>query len=295
MPFLIDGHNVIAALPDVALEDPHDEAKLVLKLRAWSGRERHGSGNRKVIVVFDGGVPGGYARALSSHYVRVVFAARRHTNADRIIKARLKRLPDPGNWTVVSSDHEVLERARRVGARTMRAQDFAGALNARPVIAKEKPDTVSPTDVAYWLEIFGEAEAQPPPPGAVRARRGPRRRGASPDDAGAGTGDEADRSPAGEASIPSPTPFGEKPGEISEAEVAAWLEVFQDGAERAAPSGRRPPRRRRRSGASTPPKPERSKTLRKHRQRYAPAEGEGTADLSDEEQALWYRLFGKDE
>ena len=57
MPFLIDGHNVIAALPDIELEDPHDEAKLVFKLRAWTGRER-----RKAIVVFDGGVPGGYSR-----------------------------------------------------------------------------------------------------------------------------------------------------------------------------------------------------------------------------------------
>ena len=72
MPFLIDGHNVIAALPDIDLEDPHDEAKLVLKLRAWTGRER-----RKAIVVFDGGIPGGYSRTLSTVSVRVVFAARR--------------------------------------------------------------------------------------------------------------------------------------------------------------------------------------------------------------------------
>ena len=50
MPHLIDGHNVIAALPDIDLEDEHDEAKLVLKLRAWTGR-RH----RKAIVIFDGG------------------------------------------------------------------------------------------------------------------------------------------------------------------------------------------------------------------------------------------------
>ena len=40
MPFLIDGHNVIAVLSDIDLADPDDEAKLVVKLRAWSGRER---------------------------------------------------------------------------------------------------------------------------------------------------------------------------------------------------------------------------------------------------------------
>ncbi len=40
MPFLIDGHNVIAALRDIDLDDPDDEAKLVMKLRAWSSRVR---------------------------------------------------------------------------------------------------------------------------------------------------------------------------------------------------------------------------------------------------------------
>ena len=112
MPFLIDGHNVIAALPDINLEDPDDEAKLVVKLRAWSGR-----GRRKAIVVFDGGIPGGPSRVLSSPEVRVVFAARPHSTADRIIKERLGALPDAPNWTVVASDREVLDNARMVAGK----------------------------------------------------------------------------------------------------------------------------------------------------------------------------------
>jgi len=153
MPFLIDGHNVIAALPDIDLEDPDDEAKLVVKLRAWTGRER-----RKAIVIFDGGIPGGPSRVLSTPEVRVVFAARHHSTADRIIKERLSALPDAPNWTVVSSDHEVLDNARMSGAKTLSAQAFAERLNQTLVVEKEKPEGVPAAEVAAWLEVF-EAHA----------------------------------------------------------------------------------------------------------------------------------------
>jgi hypothetical protein len=33
MPFLIDGHNLIGALPDLDLDDPDDEARLVERLQ----------------------------------------------------------------------------------------------------------------------------------------------------------------------------------------------------------------------------------------------------------------------
>ena len=42
MYYLIDGHNLIAHYPDIELEDPNDEVKLVLVLRSWAaaGRKR---------------------------------------------------------------------------------------------------------------------------------------------------------------------------------------------------------------------------------------------------------------
>ncbi len=153
MPYLIDGHNVIAALPDINLEDDNDEAQLVLKLRAWTSRIR-----RKAIVIFDGGITGGPSPDLSSPTVRVVFAARFHTNADRIIRERLQALRDAPNWTVVSSDHEVLDQAELAGAKTLSAQLFAEQLNLPPTPEKEKPEYVSPAAVNGWLEIFPEPD-----------------------------------------------------------------------------------------------------------------------------------------
>ena len=36
MPHLIDGHNLIASLPDIGMDDPNKEAKLVNKLKSWA-------------------------------------------------------------------------------------------------------------------------------------------------------------------------------------------------------------------------------------------------------------------
>jgi len=234
MPFLIDGHNVIAALHDIDLDDPDDEAKLVMKLRAWSSRVK-----RKAIVIFDGGLPGGFSRTMSTADVGVVFAARYHTNADRIIDERLSSLPDAPNWTVVSSDHEVLDRARAKGARTITAQEFAAALNRPPAQDRPKPDAISAAEVDDWLQIFQEPELEPqpvaPPPHTVpqptgtarppkAARRGSRPAPPPP----ASTRSIADQlgidvPPDPEAGEPSG-----KPRDISKRELESWLQVFHD-------------------------------------------------------------------
>ena len=38
MPYLIDGHNLIAKLPDIDIADPNDEAKLVTRLRGFAAK-----------------------------------------------------------------------------------------------------------------------------------------------------------------------------------------------------------------------------------------------------------------
>ena len=60
MPLLIDGHNLIGRLPDLRLDDPQDEAKLVARLRVYHART-----GKRVTVVFDRGLPGGRSRELS--------------------------------------------------------------------------------------------------------------------------------------------------------------------------------------------------------------------------------------
>jgi uncharacterized protein len=278
MPFLIDGHNVIAALRDIDLEDPDDEAKLVMKLRAWSARVR-----RKAIVVFDGGLPGGPSPTLSSADVKVVFAARHHTNADRIIGERLKQLPDAPNWTVVSSDHEILDDARMIGARTLTAQAFAEDLERPPEAEKEKPDAISSAEVDEWLEIFQEPladESEPSQPptvgsGEVEQRRlpkpprPPQRRTTSPQPSTRSIADQIglELPPDPEAGLAS-----EKPVAPTRAEVNAWLQVFHDDPAATIP----PPRLPERKPRVTKPK---APVVRK------------TGTLSEDEVASWLSVF----
>jgi hypothetical protein len=92
---------------------------------------------------------------------------------------------------------------------------------------------------------------------------------------------------------PSKPPVVNKDGDLSDDEVEAWLDVFQKSdqtrpASRQAPPSKSPSperkqKRRRRSG-----------TLAEHQDKYAPAEGEGKAELSDEDLELWHRLFGEE-
>ncbi len=296
MPFLIDGHNVIAALPDIDLEDPDDEAKLVVKLRAWSGRER-----RKAIVVFDGGIPGGPSRVLSSPEVRVVFAARHYSTADRIIKERLSALPDAPNWTVVSSDREVLDNARMTGAKTLSAQEFVERLNQTLEVEKEKPEGVPAVEVEAWLEVF-EAHAaaednavsaasvapevapvpEPAPPAvhAVSKKQAQRAKQRALEQATPQMPpSRTTRSIAeqmGESLPPppkreKPAGYGGKPDEVSPEEVESWLEVFHDAPESVPPPESKPQAKPRQ------PKPP---VVKKH------------GALSAEEVETWLEIFG---
>lgn len=282
MPFLIDGHNVIAAIDDIDLEDPDDEAKLVVRLRAWAARER-----RRAIVVFDGGLPGGLSRELSTPQVRVVFASRQHSNADRIIRERLGQLKDPRNWTVVTSDREILDEARQVGARVMRAADFALWLERAPVV-RAKPETISAAEVNAWLEVFRDEEAvsatpqptvsTPSSPGASPRHRPvapPRKRSKSRKL----TPPRYTRTIGRQVGFPLPaqrkdsvTLPEEKPSDVSEDEVNAWLQVFHDDSTSHIP----PPKvRRRRASSSTRKEP----VIRKH------------GELTPEETEVWLQLF----
>jgi len=126
MPYLIDGHNLIAQMPGLALSDPDDEARLVLRLRQYAARKK-----LKITVVFDHGVPGGWSRDLSTGPVQVVFAGS-HTNADRVILERVREHKTPTNLKVVSSDSEIRHAAEARRAEVITSQEFVQMLDKPP-------------------------------------------------------------------------------------------------------------------------------------------------------------------
>lgn len=152
MPYMIDGHNLIGKLPDLTLDDPNDEALLTQKLAGFAART-----GKQCLVVFDHGLPGGTSR-MSTRSVQVVFASARST-ADRVMMERIKKIPDPLNWTVVTSDRDVMAVARSRRMTTLYSEEFATLLAAPPpkvVDAGEAAEVnLSADEVDEWLDLFG--------------------------------------------------------------------------------------------------------------------------------------------
>lgn len=156
MPYLIDGHNLIGQLPDISLNDPFDEAQLVQKLSGFVARAK-----QKCVVIFDHGLPGGASR-MGNKSVKVIFASS-PSNADQLIMKRIRNERSPAAWTVVSSDNEVLNMARRHKMRAVRASDFIQLLRRptpppQPDVSEAADVQLSPSEIEQWLAEFGADE-----------------------------------------------------------------------------------------------------------------------------------------
>ncbi len=217
MPYLVDGHNLIAHLPQIDLADPNDEALLVLLLRSYCART-----GKKVVVVFDHGLPGGKSR-LSTKSVQVVFATAQKTTADRIIMERIRSTRDVKGWVVISSDEEVLNAATNAGMGAMRCQKFADVL-VRPPEEDNHPGIrqhliLTEAEIAEWMDVFGvddEAEAETPQreqPQARPPQQPPQARSAAENDA---------ESPA----EPTDKPAAKRGTPPADNDVDAWLDAF---------------------------------------------------------------------
>lgn len=163
MHYLIDGHNLIASLPDIDLSDPDDEAKLVEKLRRWTAA----NSKRRVTVVFDAGLPGGVSRNLSSGPIKAIFAPA-GTTADDLLIQRINNITKVQGYAVVTSDHAVVRVANQRRMTVIRSQAFAADMQAelaqRRAGGKQRPAAaeanMSPAELEEWLALFG---GEPPP------------------------------------------------------------------------------------------------------------------------------------
>lgn len=190
MNYLIDGHNLIGKLPDIDLSDPDDEAKLVLKLINWSAV----GDNRRVIVVFDGGVPGPQWVRFRSEQIKTVFVPRGQSADSWLIKFMKREVRDPRRFMVVTSDHAIIKVARQIGIKQVSSDQFADDMldemarllqgdtvddpvSAEPPlkpIPRDDPKRLSPEEVDAWLDLFGGEQhvelkpyrrrLEPPPP-----------------------------------------------------------------------------------------------------------------------------------
>jgi len=151
MPFLVDGHNLIAAMPGISLSDLDDEHALIKQLMQYSRRHR-----RSITVYFDRGSL--LAPKISNVAGVKIHFARPPRTADDALRDRIRQLgKEAPNWTVVSSDREVRQTAQNAGARVLDSQTFAQWL-VTPSASQaevEKPDLqLSSDEIDQWEQLF---------------------------------------------------------------------------------------------------------------------------------------------
>jgi predicted RNA-binding protein with PIN domain len=149
VPILIDGHNLIGRSPEISLQDPDDEAKLVAMLRSYQART-----GKAITVVFDSG--GVFALPRSGRWgaVNVRFAPQ-GSSADALIARRVRQSRQPESWLVVTSDRELAEAVTTSGARVQSSEAFASELRkSREVQPGERDAPLPPEEVEAWLALF---------------------------------------------------------------------------------------------------------------------------------------------
>jgi predicted RNA-binding protein with PIN domain len=151
MPYLIDGHNLIGSIADIHLDDPEDELQLMQRLGKFLKDSR-----KSGTVYFDQRAPG-TRRMFKVGRLQVEFATPPNS-ADLAIQDKLQRLKgEARNYTVISSDREVMQAAMDAGAQVMDSHTFIKLLE-RPhkmIRGNEKPEAaLSPEELEFWQKMF---------------------------------------------------------------------------------------------------------------------------------------------
>jgi hypothetical protein len=164
MPVLIDGHNLIGKLPDVKLSDPHDEDKLIAKLKQYVQRT-----GKQATVVFDPPKHSEWFAWSDDRYelrkLEIVFATMGR-KADDVIRERVAQAKDRQGLIVVTSDAAVANFARQCGVKNVRSsEEFARELQeALSTPAPTEKPAISKAELDEWLTVFKEPEPAPKPP-----------------------------------------------------------------------------------------------------------------------------------
>lgn len=157
MAYIIDGHNLIPKIPNLSLKAIDDEIELIKILKTFC----KGKG-RKVEVFFDKAPPGQSRTqkygSITAHFVM------HGVTADRAILKYLKSLGKAArNTTVVSSDNQVRNGARAMGAKVLSSEEFSSLLLTSNTRNEEIPDDdpgaspepkVDEAEIDQLLELF---------------------------------------------------------------------------------------------------------------------------------------------
>ena len=156
---LIDGYNLLYACeglrPKSARKFARDEQREFLRILSDYARVS----GEKLLVVFDGTPPKEMHRLT---HLSVKYSGAK-SSADEVIKRLIRLSHAARDLTVVSSDREIRDDSRRLGARSEKALAFwekvktvlAEQESRSEQLPPEKLHGISPGEAQKWEEIFG--------------------------------------------------------------------------------------------------------------------------------------------
>ena len=121
---------------------------------------------QQVTVIFDGPAPTGpQASHLAAHGIEVAYSGAK--KADDLICQRIAASSAPRRLTVVSTDRQIRQAARKRRCKSVRSEEFARMLvqiestsPQRPAEPPEKREGLTSEQTAEWLREFGFDETQ---------------------------------------------------------------------------------------------------------------------------------------
>ncbi len=149
MTWIIDGHNLIGAIPGMDLSELDDESRLIDWLLHFLNVSQ-----TSAQVFFDKGLPGRPAKRKQG---RLTVNFVRQGTADDAISRHLDKLAEQAkNFTVVSSDRQVQASAKFHHSRVMSSAKFVEHALGR--LSRKKTDgqepSISTEELDHWMKMF---------------------------------------------------------------------------------------------------------------------------------------------
>lgn len=141
--FLIDGYNLLYALPIMPVGDWQAKRQTFLSLL----KKQRPQGNNRATVVFDG-QEGGFGKDSRSD-LEVVFTS--GETADDWISRKVRETSNPRAMTVVTDDQGLRQMIRGTGAKWMGCMEFWKAGN-KEGLAKKAEDSYFEQDITNEFE-----------------------------------------------------------------------------------------------------------------------------------------------
>ena len=168
---LVDCYNVLRAdlPPQMGRTDEAGLCRAIIRSR-WAGPGGGSGTGSTVMVVADGVVKPMGARVSPVDGVELVYSGPGRS-ADAVIIEAVRTHPSPKRLTVVSSDREIRDAARRRRARDVPSDDFLRMLDRdlrlgvrRPATKAARPDVrpLAADEVDAWLDVFGVSDDRRP-------------------------------------------------------------------------------------------------------------------------------------